>query len=124
MAKIEKSFTVQNVEVQIIGEQLVFEKNGQKVELQRTLGKADYRLVYEFLKKKTDAVKGSGSYSVGNFSYTVSSVLDSKTQDVTVTSRTGIEIGSFTLEQDLADVKYPHQFVRNLVINYLLNTLE
>lgn len=125
MAKEVKVLKVKDVEVIIEDDKLVFEKDGIQVELPRLLGKSDYRTVYEFLKKKTNTVKGSNQYSVGNFSY---SILDyqagnSIEKQVVVVDSLDNEVGSFVLEQDLETVKYPHQFVRNLVINFILTTL-
>ncbi len=122
MAKETKVLKVKDVEVVITDDKLVFEKDGQTIELARELGKSDYRAVYEFLKKKGNGVQGSGIYTVGNFSYGFTHQ-GSASSTVTVVDSNQNEVGEFTIEQDLAEVKYPHQFVRNLVINFILTTL-
>lgn len=122
MAKEVKVLKVKDVEVVITDDKLVFEKDGQTIELARELGKSDYRTVYEFLKKKSNVVKGSGIYTVGNFSYGFTHQ-GSASSTVMVVDSNQNEVGEFTIEQDLETVKYPHQFVRNLVINFILTTL-
>lgn len=95
---------------EIQGEKVVFEKDGEKVELNLEFGKSAYSTVYLHLTKKS--TKKSGYYKVGNFQYKI------EESNLTVYNKKEEIIIEKLLEEK--EMKY----LRTTVINLLINTLE
>ena len=108
-----KTMMVKEVEVEVTETHLIFEKDGETVELERKVGRDDYRLVYQYLSRKGSARPSNGLRSVGQFEYDLQ-------EDVVSIRRIGEEEWLVeNLELEETQIKN----IRNTVINWIINNL-
>ena len=112
---VEKVLKVKGVEVEVVGDILRFEKDGEMVEVKREIGKSDYSVVYLELVRKGSKRVNDGWKKVGNFEYK----LDEETNNVDI-RRIGEEELLFK-DVELSDNEL--KYIRTAITNILINNL-
>lgn len=110
---MEKIINVKDVEVKVTETQLIFEKDGEEVALDRKMGVADYRLVYSYLNRKGSGMATNGMKTLGKFEYDL--------QDDKVSIRRQGE--EDWLVEDLELTENEVKYVRNAVTKWIINNL-
>lgn len=111
----KKVIMVKGVEVEVVGDILRFEKDGELVEVKREIGKSDYSVVYLELVRKGERRVNDGWKKVGNFEYK----LNEEENEATIRRYNSEEIVFENVAISESELKY----IRTSIINILINNL-
>lgn len=110
---MKKVLKVKGLEVEVVGDVLRFEKDGEMVEVKREIGKSDYSVVYLELVRKGEKRSNDGWKKLGRFEYKVENDL------MSIRRVESLEMLVEDKEVSEENTKYIRTYVTNLLLEIL-----